>query len=96
MNHDNVCTTIKELLEKVEAIRAEMLGNRGGRHYSGLATNEPGNDSRARGERNRELKLEKADVFDDLGRAWRQKGNEGNAKYYFDEAKNLRKEVNDE
>ena len=45
MNHDNIGTTIEELLEKVEVIDAEMHKNRGGRHYRHLDRNEQGSES---------------------------------------------------
>ena len=39
---------------------------------------------------NRELRLELADVYNDLGHAYQQIGNEGHANYYSGNAKLLR------
>ena len=96
MNHDNdnICATIKELNEKVESIRAEMHKNaelavhRGG----GLEKVDPERLSRGMEakEQNRKLKPKLADAYDALGRAYQQKGDEGAARYYFDQAKRSR------
>ena len=90
MNHDNICTTIKELLQKVESLNAKIRKNAGkaGRHYQGLDRIEPGSGSRAMEamEQNKKLKTKLADVYDDFGRAYQQKGDEGTARYYFDQA----------
>ena len=91
MNHDNIVTTINELDEKVISIRSEISKNveiAGSRSGGGeKITPERGSRSMEAMDKIRELTLELADVHDDLGRAWRQKGDEGNAKYYFDKAK---------
>ena len=89
MNHDNICATIKELLEKVEAIDAEMYKNRGGKHYRVLDRNEPGSESRAMEAmaQNRELKPKLIEALNALAYAYQQKGDEHKAKAYFDAAK---------
>ena len=88
MNHDNVCTTIEELREKVEFIRAEMNTGKTGRHYRALDRIEPGSDSRAMEAmaQNRELKPKLVEALDALERAYQQKGDEGMARFYFDQA----------
>ena len=98
MNHDNICTTIKELLEKVEAIESEMQKNRGGRHYRGLDRNEPGSDSRAMEAmaQNRKLKPKLIEALNALACAYQQKGDEHRARDYFDQAKRYCDEVNHE
>ena len=98
MNHDNIGTTIEELLEQVESIRAEMHKNRGGKHYRGLDRNEPGSGPRAMKAmaQNRELKPKLIEALNALGRAYQQKGHEDGARDYFDAAKRLVDEVNHE
>ena len=88
MNHDNVCTTIEGLREKVESIRAEMNTGKAGRHYRALDGIEPGSDSRAMEAmaQNRELKPKLVEALDALGRAYQQKGDEGMARFCFDQA----------
>ena len=89
MNHDNICTTIEELLEKVESINAEMNTGKAGRHYQSLDGIEPGSGPRAMKAmaRNRELKPKLIEALNALGRAYQQKGDEHRARDYFDAAK---------
>ena len=98
MNHDNIGTTIEELLEKVEAIDAEMHKNRGGRHYRHLDRNEQGSGPRAMKAmaQNRELKPKLIEALNALACAYQQKGDEHKAKAYFDRAERYCDEVNHE
>ena len=98
MNHDNIGTTIEELLEKVEAIESEIHTNRGGRHYRGLDRNEPGSDPRAMEAmaQNRELKPKLIEALNALACAYQHKGDERMAKFYFDRAEGYCDEVNHE
>ena len=75
MNHDNIGTTIRELHEKVRSITFEMTKN-AGRHVDKSVPLEhmPAN---------RELRLELADFYNELGHAYQQIGNEGHANFYF-------------
>ena len=89
MSHDNVCTTITELCEKAESIEAEMKKNIGlGYRGSGGTPNDPERDARCMEAmaRNRELKPKLIDVYNALGDAYQQKGDERTARFWFDQA----------
>ena len=86
MNHDNIGTTIRELHEKIGSIIFEMTKNAGS--YSSRDVDRsvvlyfmPVN---------KELRLELADVYNELGHAYKQIGSEGDSNYYFMNSKYLR------
>lgn len=91
MNHDNICTTIKELDEKVESIRTEMHKN------VELAVNRVNDLEKVNPERlsrgmeasaqNRKLKPQLIEALNALACAYERKGDERMAKFYFDQAK---------
>lgn len=91
MNQDNIDTTINELCEKAESIKAEMHKNaelivhRGG----GLEKVEPERLSRSReaSAQNRKLKPKLIEALNALACAYQQKGDERMANFYFDQAK---------
>ena len=94
MSHDNICTTIKELHEKAESIRAQMMKNAeiAGTRGGGSERIDPERVTRgmeAR-EQNRKLKTKLGDVFENLGRAYHLKGDADSSKYYFARAKVVR------
>ena len=79
MNHDNIGTTIKELYEKIGSIKSEMINNTA----SHINRNVDRSVDLEYMPGNRELRLELADVYNELGRAYQQLGNEGHANFYF-------------
>ena len=93
MSHDNICTTITELYEKVESIEAKMRKNTG-LGYRGGAGERIDPEREARGmearEQNRKLKPKLIDVYNALGDAYQQKGDEHRARFYRDQAERSR------
>ena len=94
MNHDNIGTTIKELDEQVESIRAEMHKNAELAVHRGDGHEKVDSEKSSRGmeamKQNRKLKSKLADTYDALGRAYQHKGVEHTARFYFDQAKRSR------
>ena len=93
MSHNDVCATITELCEKAESIEAEMKKNTGlGYRGSGGDPINPERDVRCTEAmaRNRELKPKLIDVYNALGDAYQQKGNERMARFYRDQAERSR------
>lgn len=94
MPHGDIDTTIESLREKAESIRSEMHKNAEIAVHRGTG-DEPVNPERLnRGmeamERNRELRPKLAEIFDNMGRAYQQKGNERVARFYFNQAETER------
>ena len=94
MSHDNICTTIKELHEKAESIRAQMMKNAeiAGTRGGGSERIDPERVTRgmeAR-EQNRKLKPKLIDVYNALGDVYQQKGDERRARFYHDQAERSR------
>lgn len=79
MNHDDIRATIKELDEKVKSIIFEMTKNAG----NPSSIEMPSSVTLEALPDNRELKLELADVYNDLGHAYQQIGNERDAQDCF-------------
>ena len=79
MNHDDIGRTISELHEKVGSIKFEMIKNAG----SDRSVKEDSSVKLEWLQDNRELRLELADVYNELGYAYQQVGNEGHANFYL-------------
>ena len=90
MSHDNIDAKIEALREKVESIRDEMHINAELAGHRGTGGEPVDPEKLSAGmeamERNRQLRPKLAEVFDDLGRAYQQKGDERTARFYFDQA----------
>ena len=90
MSYDDICTTIKELHEKIESINESMQKNTGlGPRGDGLekVEGEKGARHAEAIAQNSELKKKLVEAYNDLGRAYQQEDDECNAKIYFDQAK---------
>ena len=91
MPPDNTDTKIEALREKVGSIRDEMHKNAEIAGHRGTGDEAVDPERLNRGmeamERNRQLRPKLAEIFDDLGRAYQQKGDERTARFYFDQAK---------
>ena len=79
MNHDDVEKTIRELHKKEKSIICEMTKNAG----SDRSSKEDSSVTLEWLQDNKKLRLELADVYNDLGHVCRQKDSEGNANHYF-------------
>ena len=79
MNHDNIGTTIRELHEKVGSITFEMTKNAGSHINRDVDRSMVFYFMPV----NKELRLELADVYNELGHAHKQIGSEGHANFYF-------------
>ena len=94
MSHDNICTTIKELHEKAESIRAQMMKNAeiAGTRGGGSERIDPERMTRGMEtrEQNRKLKPKLIDVYNALGDVHQQKGDERRARFYHDQAERSR------
>ena len=86
MNHDNIGATIKELHEKIGSIMFEMTKNAG----SDRSSKEGSSVKLERLQDNRDLRLELADVYNEIGHAYKQIGSEGHSNHYFMNSKLLR------
>ena len=85
MNHDNIGATIKGLHGKIESVMFEMTKNAG----SDRSSKEDSSVKLEWLQDNRELRLELADVYNELGHAYKQIGSEGHSNYYFMNSKLL-------
>lgn len=79
MNHDNIGATIKELHEKIGFVMFDMTKNAG----SDRSSKEDSSVKLEWLQDNRDLRLELADVYNDLGHAYQQIGSEGRANHYL-------------